>query len=358
MGDDAMLYALLQELHVLNLKAIFAVLSPIPIIVPSEVEDRTKYIKPTLFAVGKEILKSSVIVVGGGTHLFDYGNKINALKIQLRIFLLVLYSKLLTKKVYLLGNGLGPLQTTWGKFLVRLICFMADYISVRDRASYKFLRGWRFTDKASLAFDLSVLIEPLSETESATIKSGKNNLGISVTPVFELYYGSKERDVLLVAEISKHLNAWLKREPQAEVCLFIFHGQSRDDDISITRLLQEKLQPSERVKLIPYDSDPRMVLAKVGQCGAFIGMKYHSSIFAYINDVPLLIIDYHPKCRAFAEEVELPKHAVISPEEILTGQFEKYLKNLQEHPDDFVAKLSINEAKQMAKKGLPKIGIT
>ena len=64
-------------------------------------------------------------------------------------------------------------------------------------------------------------------------------------------------------------------------------------------------------------------------------------------------IDYHPKCRAFAEEIGLPKHAVISIEEILNGQFWKYLKDLQGHPDDFVARLPVNTAKQRAKNGLP-----
>lgn len=350
-----MLYALLQELYSMNPEATFAVLSPISLIIPPNVEGKVEYVKPSLLIASKEILKSSILVIGGGTHLFDYGNKIKALKILFRLFLLILYSKLLGKKVWLLGMGLGPLQTTYGKFLARAICYMADYISVRDKSSYKFLMEWELPDKASLAFDLSVLIKPFSEIEHPSIKQRKKILGISITPVFELYYGSKEKDLALITEISRHLNKWLKKESQAEVRLFIFHGGLRDSDTSITQLLQEKLQPPECIKFIPYNPDPRKMLAQVGQCDAFVGMKYHSIVFAYINGIPLLVIEYHPKCRSFAEEIRLPRHVVVSPEGILNGHFEKRFKNLTAHPENFIiATLPLDEAKQRAKKCLPK----
>ena len=183
-GDDAMLFALLQELYRLNPKTEFAVLSSVPVIIPAETKSRVKFVKPSPLVVSREIFKSSAFMVGGGTHLFVYGNKIRMLKIQLRILILILYSKLLTKKVYLISNGLGPFSEAWGKFLPWLICCLADYISVRDEASYRFLTSWGFISKASLAFDISALIKPLNVNESSSIKTNnKRTLGISVTPV-------------------------------------------------------------------------------------------------------------------------------------------------------------------------------
>jgi len=352
-GDDAMIYALLQEVYSMNPYSKFAVLSPIPIIVPPEVEGIVKYVKPSIFSVWKEILKASIFVIGGGTHLSDYGNEMKALKNLLRIFLLVLYAKILCKKVYILGNGIGPLQTRFGRFLARATCCLADYITVRDKTSYKFLIEWDLIDKASLAFDLSVLIS--SGRNGINIQKDiekKKILGISVTPVFKIYYRSKEKDFIVVNEISKHVNDWLKREPNSEVRLFVFHGDSKDDDTSITRLLYKKLYPSSRIKIVPYEPNPQKMITQVGQCKYFIGMKYHSLVFAYVNRIPLLVIKYHPKCYAFAEEIGLKKNAILSLEEILDGQFGKHFNNLLEYPNNFIPILPVDIAKKRAKNGL------
>ncbi|MCL0088327.1 polysaccharide pyruvyl transferase family protein [Dehalococcoidia bacterium] len=355
-GDDAMLYALLQELHGLAPKANFAVSSAVPVTIPQQTEGKTKFVKLSPLAVSQEILRSSAFIIGGGTHLFDYGNRIRTLKIQLRILFLALYCKVLRKKVYLLNNGLGPISTTWGRFLVRTVCRIADHISVRDRASYRLLTSWGFTDKVWLAFDLSALIEPLDETTNNPLENNKAILGISVTPVFEHYYNSRETDFLLVNEIARAINEQIERNSQLEVYLFIFKGKTKDHDVDITQLLQQRLQPPERVKLIPYNPDPRRMLDKVAQCHTFVGMKYHSCLFAYLSNIPLLVIDYHPKCRTLAEDIGLPPHAVISLEDILANQFGIYLRKLLQFPEGFLAALPVDIAKQMAKNGLPKKG--
>ena len=356
-GDDAMLYALLQELHTLAPDAEFSVLSAVPVEIPPQAEGKTRFVKHSPILICLEILKSSAFVIGGGTHLFDYGNKIRTLKIQLRILILVLFSKVLRKKVYLLNNGIGPVSTTWGRLLVRLICRLADHISVRDRASYRLLTSWGFTDKVSLAFDLSALIEPLDKTTNNLQEDDKAILGISVTPIFEIYYNSPERDYLLVSEIAKAINEQIKRNPQWRVYLFVFKGETKDHDGGITRLLHQQLQPPECVKLIPYNPDPRKMLAFVGQCSVFIGMRYHSCLFAYLNKLPMLVIDYHPKCRALAEEIGLPKQAIISLYEILNGQFGERLENLLKSPRNFCASLPVELARKRAREGIKGVKI-
>lgn len=354
-GDDAMLYSLLQEIASVNPESKFSILSPIPIVVPEGI-NVVSYVKPSKVEVLKEIFNSEIFILGGGTHLFDYGNKVNALRVQLRIFLLIFYAKFICKKVYILNNGLGPLETRWGSVLPRLICYMADYISVRDRYSYDFLTKWGLKDKSILSFDSSVLIEPSIESGGGPVRDYKDTLGISVTPVFDIYYDSEEKDQLLIEEISKHVNNWLEQNSLSEVRLFIFHGGLKDDDILITRLLQEKLKPNDRVKLVPYDPDPRKVLSHIGKCSAFIGMKYHSCVFAYIMGKPLLIIEYHPKCRAFAEEIGLPNEAIISLNDMMNGAFGNYFKQFQDHPGNFVARLSLENARKRTMHGLPKFG--
>lgn len=359
-GDDAMLYALLQEFSSLDSENLFSVLSSIPLKIPSGLKCEVSYVRRSVFAVSKEILASSTIVIGGGTHLFDKGNKRKILNIQVKLFFLLSLAKILGKEIWLINNGLGPLKTKWGKILPNLICLMSNFISVRDSESYNYLANWGLAYKSSLAFDLAALLaSPRDLYLNRNPDYNKKIIGISVTPVFEFYYGSKDRDTLLIEEISKNIGIWLREERNLEVKLFIFHGKSlKEDDISITKSLFNILKnqcPQSNITIVYYDPDPREILAQVARCNFFIGMRYHSCVFAYLCGLPLLIIDYQDKCRALAKEIGLPKNSVISLEEILTGKFGVYLRNMRKCPNDYTATLPIETAKKRAKKGFPDI---
>ena len=353
-GDDAMAYALLQKLHNLYPTVSFVIPSQIPISIPPDMKNLVKFIPTSPLLFFREIIHSSILIYGGGTFMFDHINKINRFVRLCETVIVLAFAKLFCKRIYLISIGVEPLSTTWGKFLSKQICKLADFISVRDKSSHEILNGLGLGNKVTVSFDLTALLQPLSRGDKSLVKKADTKiLGVSILPFFEIYYSDKEKDLLFVHEIAKVLNQWLKRECQSLICLFVFKGKSKIDDVRIVETLQKQLNPAEHVKLIPYNPDPIETLSKVAQCHAFVGMRYHSCLFAYLTNTPLLIINYFQKCQALAEDVGLSKHAVISIEEILNGQFGTYHKNLQEHPGDFVAALPINIAKQRAKKGLP-----
>ncbi|MFC1991165.1 polysaccharide pyruvyl transferase family protein [Chloroflexota bacterium] len=353
-GDDAMLNALLQEIHSCNPEAKFAVLSRMPVVIPSQVHARTTFVKPSPFAVFWWVLKSTDVIVSGGTWIHDYGKRLTNIRTLIMVFIFAFFVKVSMKKLYFIGHGVGPLTTLWGKFLTRMTYKMGDYISTRDTSAYKILTLWNFKDKTTLGFDLSALLKS-NETTSPLLGKNKENisiLGISVTPVFEIYRNRVDLDVLMIEKIAEPINEWLERESTAEVHLIVFKGKSKDDDVTITKLLEEHLHPAERVKLIDYDPDPKKMLAAVGHCSLFLGSKYHSCLFAYISNLPLVIIDYHPKCRVLAKDIGLPDHAVISLNEVLTGQFRSNFENLVNSPADYIATLPIDTARQRARENI------
>lgn len=354
-GDDAMLYTILRELHTLYPKNRIVVVARVPAKVPEETKSLVKFVKPVPHTVFREILNSSVFIIGGGTHIEDFGTrKIRPLKNVLRIFIFTVLAKFLGKEICFLDIGIGPISTVWDRLLLKPICELSDFISVRDRSSYEILKNLGVDAKSRLSFDASVLLEPLSNRD-ITVASGANNnkiLGLSVSPVSEIYDCNRKKDIMLAREIAKGLNQWMEEDLGVEVHLFIFKGESKDDDVAFTNLLQGRLKLVERVKLVPYESDPRKRLSQVSRCDYFIGMRFHSSLFAYLTGIPMLMIDYHPKCRALAEYIGLPKHAIVSPNEILTGQFRHFLEHFRESPNSFRATLPIDVAKWRARCGL------
>lgn len=356
-GDDAMVYALLQEIHFLCPAATFSILSHSPITVPFEVKNSTKFIKPVPRIVFLEIMRSKVFIMGGGTHIYDYdhGARIKRLKIMSEMFIMLLWAKIFCKKVYLLGIGIEPFSTCWGEVLSKKICRLADFISVRDKTSYNILHSMGFSNKVVLSFDLAALLPySFKDDHKHLAKSTDDNiLGISILPFFEIYHNNKEKDCIFVNEIAKGLNEWLKKSEHSFVHLFVFKGKSRADDVLITEMLREQLKPSDRVKLIPYNPIPVEMMDEVARCNAFVGMRYHSCLFSYLTNTPLLVINYFKKCQALAEDTGLSKDAVVSIEEILNGNFGKYLEKLHECPEVFSATLPIDTSKNMAKKAVP-----
>lgn len=353
-GDDAMLNVILREFSIVNTEVVFSVLALCPMKIQKDMENKIKFVRPSIIPAITEILKSSTFILGGGTHLYEHRSKIKTFKIQIRIFLLVVFAKIFGKKVLIIGNGFGPFYSNLGTIFPRLICTLSDFTSVRDRRSCKYLKNWNITNNIVESFDLALLLSsPHKELNS---KREIKTLGVSVTPLFKYYHDDGKKDNLLIKELSIHLNNWLKGRKDVNIHLFVFHDGIKNNDLSLTEALKDLLESKDQIKLIRYGSDPEKILSLIGQCDAFIGTKYHSCVFAYINNLPMLIIDYHMKCRIFGEEIGLPEYAIISPSEILDGRFGNYFEKFIKFPEDFVSIMPIECARKMADNNFPKKG--
>lgn len=343
-GDDAMLYVLLRELHKVCPLAYFSIISPRKLFVPPNVEKKIKIVKPTPFQVFKEIKNSSIFIMGGGTQIYDYGNKFERLKVLSEMFILISWAKIFCKGIYFLNIGVEPFKTTFRKFLSKKICQLADFISVRDKKSLDALKDIGIKD-VKLSFDLAVLLSILNKPQ----ETDENIVGISILPFYEIYHGKKYLDRLLVEKIANTLNEWLKEDSKNKIRLFVFKGESRSDDLKITQYLKTKIINSEKVEIVHYNPNPMKTLSMLNECDIFIGMRYHSCLFAYVTKTPLLIITYFQKCTALAEEIGLPKIAVLTIDKVLNGKFEEYFKNIQSNKHSFMAKLPISKSKKRVK---------
>ncbi len=347
-GDDAMIYALIQEFFRKYPSYEFVVVSQDSLKIPAETENFVSFIEKNPFVILKEILSSSTVLWGGGTFMYDHTNTKRQFVNLASILFLITISRLLRKQVYIIGIGVEPLTTKAGKFLSKSICRLSGFVSVRDSFSLGILEDLGL-NKIKLSFDLSALLKPRKSCN----KTENKILGISILPFFSIYHNDPTKDMLMVNEIANALKKWLSTDKKNMIYLFIFKGKSKEDDVQITKILEEKLNEKERVVLIPYKNNPLDSLALFSCCDAFVGMRYHSCVFAYLSNIPLLIINYFQKCGSLAEDIRLTSAALISPGDILKGKFEDYLKNILKNPGDFKAKLSTVEARNMAKMGLP-----
>ena len=117
-------------------------------------------------------------------------------------------------------------------------------------------------------------------------------------------------------------------------------------------ILLVKIQPEERLAAT---SELNLASSLVTGCCEARGMGYWAATQVKGLSPEITIVSVADVVH-LAEGITL---IAVSPNlwswniaEILTGGFERCLRNLQEHPDDSVPKLPVEAAKQMAKKAL------
>jgi len=342
-GDNAMLYAILDKMHSLLPLWQYAILSNVKVTIPPKLDNLVKYVKPKPYNVFKEIMLSNIFVMGGGTQVFDSGNKKRRFLVLSQILTLFLWAKLLRKKVLLVNIGIEPPSTKWGKILTLMICKLSDYISVRDSISYDLVKSFKYKNILEHTFDISIILQ----NNLDLLRSNDNDvniLGISLLPYFEIYKSKKSKDIIFVNEIAKGLNLWLRQNENNYIYIFVMSETSAVNDIGISNLLKSKLDNLSRVKIIAYNPNPLITIELISECKAFIGMRYHSCIFAYITNIPMIIIDYATKCSALITDIMLNENSLISIEDILNGNFPIRMEHYIRNYTDYCAKLPVWQA--------------
>ena len=110
---------------------------------------------------------SDVLVSGGGSLLQD----VTSLK-SLIYYLGIIYAALfMRKKVVIFAQGIGPINSSAGKFLTKLALRHAEKISVRDKKSQELLKSWGITSE--------LVKDPILEL-NLPIKNKKGVVGVQL----------------------------------------------------------------------------------------------------------------------------------------------------------------------------------
>jgi polysaccharide pyruvyl transferase WcaK-like protein len=294
-------------------------------------------------AVTYSVIQRGDVVVTGGTHFHDrYRTRRGALKVFTFYLTLVVFSKVLRKEVHLLGHGVGPLDGTLSAAATGVVFWLADTATVRDPQSVRELPGP--VPDPVVAFDTSVLLNgPERDSTDETV------LGVSVTPAFAKLEGRPHRDNELVSAIATAIDDPAVRDHIDRVVVYAFHTGAYNDDLSMSHALTEAIEGLPTV-VKPYDDDPVEFVEATGAADYFLGMKYHSLVFAFLHGTPTVAVSYHPKCRWFHEYVGFEQVSVLDKETMVEDGVGDRLRSLVEDPTEFTAEMSLEDAEQKARR--------
>ncbi len=185
------------------------------------------------------------------------------------------------------GQGVGPLNRSWTRWLAQQVFVTCDGISVRDANSAQLLKDWDVN--SLLAPDPVWALESLPETTILSLPEPRISISL------------RRHATLTPARLQCLIQALqtLQQERQASVVLVPFQPAQ---DLAIAQQIQQSLSGPN---LIVERQDPRELKGIFKHIDFAISMRLHGLIMAAAEGCICSALSYDPKVNSLMEEVNL-----------------------------------------------------
>ena len=253
-----------------------------------------KYLKKILLYVKK----TDFVIVGGGTIIHDNKSRWSLLI----IFLLVISSKILFKRIFFVGIGISDLKYKSSYIMLNLITKLSSGFYIRDIEAEKILRKANVVEKRfQLTADLAYSLKHLKKKSDKTGDNKRINIGITV--VDNAFYNKKIQGAIIeYVALLKNISY------EFEVHFIPFHEMSVDCDNTINDskvMIKIKQELSEENIIIEEQIGEKF--DKVYESlDLVIGMRFHSLVLAAIYEIPFIGINHDNKIVGICKSYDMP----------------------------------------------------
>jgi polysaccharide pyruvyl transferase WcaK-like protein len=280
------------------------------------------------------VCELDLIVVCGGGQLLDWGGP---WAFPYTLFKWILLAKCAGVKWVFLNSGAGPLDAFLSRWFAKRTLSLADYISLRDRASGDVLRKIGFRGKINIAAD-SVWGLQLPDG-LATERSGpREQLVIGIAP---MAYGDSSRHWVddnlayrrLIDGLAEFSGRMLQRGHQIKLFSsdIWFDSRALDDLEAAIHRDYPALAPGHVTQDVI--SDTGALLAALSRVDCYVTCRFHGVIFASLLNVPTLALTPHPKVTTLMKDMGLSEYCIgitnCDPE-WLTASFDRLIANMDD----------------------------
>lgn len=288
-GDEAMLYAILRSLRQYFPDAETTVISG----KPEETARRfhTRAI-PRFggWAIFKSILQCDLLISGGGSLLQD----VTSSRSLLYYLSIILAGVVCRKKVFLYGQGIGPLRRKWVCSLLRWILSHVDAITVRDEKSHRLLNTLGIQAPIYTTAD-SVLSLP-----QVSLEAGRDILKQAGIPGDRPIIGISVRNWLDADLWTERFGRYLEKLKEEKVTVLFIPMQWPEDNRMAEKICQ---RGPECFHFLEGTFSAPELMSIIGNLDLLVGMRLHALIFAALMHIPMIGISYDPKIDNFLREI-------------------------------------------------------
>jgi colanic acid/amylovoran biosynthesis protein len=202
----------------------------------------------------------------------------------------------LGKKVYLYSQSIGPVHGSLQRSIVKFALNRVEIVEPRETISLDYVKELSLTSQVSETADAALLLGDYGEVKDnfKYLEQYKFKVGLTVRKWFK----SQEQFDHYIQSVASSVD-YLIEKYDADVFYIpqVIAAKFGDDDRNAAKKLQEKVKNKDRFKLIEEDLTVSEIIGVCGMMDMFIGTRMHSNIFALINHVPVVAIEYEYKTR-------------------------------------------------------------
>lgn len=200
------------------------------------------------------------------------------------------------KQLVGVGVSVGPFKSRVARLSVEKYLQQFSYLSVRDGASYANALKMSLPYEPVLAADLFGLFPQMYAPPTAPPRAEERPiLGISMA---QRGPGFVKRNQFIVEGLRRFSSA-----RRVRIRIFILNSHPQTGDGGISSRLAKALQDVAEVEIVHRDIGVPAVWRSIATCRAFLSVRLHGAISAYMAGIPFALVEYHPKCTAFLKDV-------------------------------------------------------
>jgi polysaccharide pyruvyl transferase WcaK-like protein len=224
------------------------------------------------------------------------------------------------KKLGCFNVGAGPVTTPRGQAMLRDVCELMDFITVRDEDSLKILRGIGVQNpNLVVTADAAMTVTPSPSQRVDDIlasvgmpvgqKADQEILGINISAYLDSWVSpdrtpmGKERFIKIYSEaLSKVLKEL--RVPALYVC-------TQYHDVAVTReLMAATKSPAHQALVSNRELSHYDIKGVLGRLGLLFGMRLHAVILASSGFTPVIALPHQPKVNHYLRTLGLEDRAM------------------------------------------------
>jgi polysaccharide pyruvyl transferase CsaB len=256
----------------------------------------------TLKETLRTIKNSDVFFLGGGGLFTD--EKLKAVVIWFLQGITAIWYK---KRLFMIGQSVGPLRSWIGQKLTSYIFQRASVVTVRDSFSAGVLRDLNVPTPhvlADPAFAVHTDIVPTLKREKFVVWTARpwslkvSDVGGSVSGSSKVpKIGSSEKQYADCARLVD----WLF-EVHGLKSVFVPFQVHQDKDAVVLKTIFDMVKNPEAVEMYEYTDELHEILELFSKATAVVGMRLHSFIFSIMAHTPLLALSYSSKVKGLLDD--------------------------------------------------------
>lgn len=303
-GDEGILEGIVQDIRRVAPTASITALTWKPESTAELLGIRT--VRTRVKNVLEQVIKSDVVICGGGSIIAEYYDKQARLTGKLKglpgyPLTLVTLGKLLRKRVMLYAVGVEPIESFWFRQWVARSIHLVDVFTVRDETSKQLLGRWGDNSPVEVTADpaFGLSLPPAEVTDGFMRKQGvafpDNASLVGMSFAYEpQFVKGLDAQIDFFTELAQGLIA----ENNAYIVLIPMNTDPMLDRQGLTQIAQRL--PANRVVVLKGDYYPSQVIGLVSHLDLVISSRMHLLIFSVIANTPFAAVSRGPKIDAFA----------------------------------------------------------